>query len=148
MLSHHDPSTVYLGGDRLFKSTTRGDTWTASPDLSRAIGRNDRPIMGVAGTAPMASKHDGAASFSNIVTIGESRPHIREALGSSVTLPEADDMSAAVRRAFASASPGQTVVLAPACASFDMFRDYAERGRVFKQEVRKLQDEWSTTREQ
>ena len=72
MLSHHDPSTVYLGGDRLFKSTTRGDTWTASPDLTKNIGRNDRPIMGVAGTAPMASKHDGAASYSNIITIGES----------------------------------------------------------------------------
>jgi UDP-N-acetylmuramoylalanine--D-glutamate ligase len=61
---------------------------------------------------------------------------------------EAEDMSAAVRTAFASASPGRTVVLAPACSSFDMFRDYAERGRVFKQEVRKLQEEWSTTREQ
>ncbi len=71
-LSHHDPNTVYLGGDRLFKSTTRGDTWMASPDLTRNIGRNDRPIMGVAGTAPMASKHDGAASYSNIVTLGES----------------------------------------------------------------------------
>ena len=44
----------------------------ASPDLTKNIGRNDRPIMGVAGTAPMASKHDGAASYSNIVTIGES----------------------------------------------------------------------------
>jgi photosystem II stability/assembly factor-like uncharacterized protein len=72
MLSHHDPSTIYLGGDRLFKSTTRGDAWTASPDLTRNIGRNDRPLMGVAGSAPMASKHDGAASYSNIVTIGES----------------------------------------------------------------------------
>jgi photosystem II stability/assembly factor-like uncharacterized protein len=72
ILSPHDPSTVYLGGDRLFRSTTRGDSWTASPDLTRNIGRNDRPIMGVAGTAPMASKHDGAASFSNIVTVGES----------------------------------------------------------------------------
>ena len=83
-----------------------------------------------------------------VVSIGEARPLIREALGSAVTLYEADDMSAAVRQAFASASPGQTVVLAPACSSFDMFRDYAERGRVFKQEVRKLQEEWSTTREQ
>jgi hypothetical protein len=72
MLSHHDPSTVYLGGDRLFKSTTRGDTWSASADLTKNIGRNDRPIMGVAGIAPMASKHDGAASYSNIVTIDES----------------------------------------------------------------------------
>jgi UDP-N-acetylmuramoylalanine--D-glutamate ligase len=83
-----------------------------------------------------------------VVSIGESRPLIREALGSTVPLYEADDMSSAVRRAFASASPGQTVVLAPACSSFDMFRDYAERGRVFKQEVRKLEEEWSTTRQQ
>jgi photosystem II stability/assembly factor-like uncharacterized protein len=72
ILSPHDPNTVYLGGDRLFRSETRGDTWTASPDLTRNIGRNDRPIMGVTGGAPMASKHDGAASYSNIVTIGES----------------------------------------------------------------------------
>ena len=83
-----------------------------------------------------------------VVSIGEAKPLIRSALGSAVPLHEAEDMSSAVRQAFASASPGQTVVLAPACSSFDMFRDYAERGRVFKQEVRKLQEEWSTTREQ
>jgi photosystem II stability/assembly factor-like uncharacterized protein len=72
ILSPHDPNTVYLGGDRVFKSTNRGDTWTASPDLTNNIGRNDRAIMGVPGTAPMASKHDGAASYSNVITIGES----------------------------------------------------------------------------
>ena len=72
VLSHHNPDVIYLGGERLFKSTNRGDTWSASADLSSNIGRNDRPIMGVDGKAPMASKHDGAASYSNIVTIGES----------------------------------------------------------------------------
>ena len=72
ILSPHNPRTIYLGGDRLFRSYDRGDTWMASPDLTNNIGRNDRPIMGVAGTAPMASKHDGAASYSNIVTISES----------------------------------------------------------------------------
>ena len=92
--------------------------------------------------APLAER--GAT----VVTIGESRALIREALASAVPVHEVEDMSSAVRRAFASASPGQTVVLAPACSSFDMFRDYAERGRVFKQEVRKLQEEWNTTREQ
>ena len=45
-------------------------------------------------------------------------------------------MGDAVRRAFALARPGGVVLLAPACASFDMFRDYAERGRAFKDEVR------------
>jgi photosystem II stability/assembly factor-like uncharacterized protein len=72
ILSPHNPRTIYLGGDRLFRSYNRGETWVASPDLTNNIGRNDRPIMGVAGTAPMASKHDGAASYSNIVTISES----------------------------------------------------------------------------
>jgi photosystem II stability/assembly factor-like uncharacterized protein len=72
VLSPHNPRTVYLGGDRLFRSYDRGDTWMASDDLTKNIGRNDRPIMEVEGSAPMASKHDGAASYSNIVTIGES----------------------------------------------------------------------------
>lgn len=83
-----------------------------------------------------------------VVAIGESRPLIAEALRGHVALHEAADMSSAVRTAFASAAPGGTVVLAPACSSFDMFRDYAERGRVFKQEVRRLQEEWNVTREQ
>ena len=72
ILSPHNPRTIFLGGDRLFRSYDRGDTWMASTDLTRNVGRNDRPIMGVPGTAPMASKHDGAASYSNIVTVGES----------------------------------------------------------------------------
>ena len=72
ILSPHNSRTIYLGGDRLFRSYDRGDTWVASPDLTKNIGRNDRPILGIEGSAPMASKHDGAASYSNIVTIGES----------------------------------------------------------------------------
>jgi UDP-N-acetylmuramoylalanine--D-glutamate ligase len=91
---------------------------------------------------PLASRH------ATVIAIGESRPLIAQALGGRVALHEASDMSAAVRTAFASAAPGGTVVLAPACASFDMFRDYAARGHVFKQEVRRLQEEWNVTREQ
>jgi len=71
-LSPHNPSTIYLGGERLFKSMDRGNTWVMSEDLTRNIGRNDRPIMEVDGKAPMASKHDGAAAYSNVVTISES----------------------------------------------------------------------------
>jgi UDP-N-acetylmuramoylalanine--D-glutamate ligase len=88
------------------------------------------------------------ARRATVIAIGESRPLIRAALGPSVPVHDAADMSSAVRSAFAATSPGGTVVLAPACASFDMFRDYAERGRVFKQEVRKLEEEWRSTREQ
>jgi UDP-N-acetylmuramoylalanine--D-glutamate ligase len=83
-----------------------------------------------------------------VVAIGEARPLIHQALAASLTVIDADGMADAVRRAFAAASPGGTVVLAPACASFDMFRDYAERGRVFKREVRQMAESWSTMREQ
>jgi UDP-N-acetylmuramoylalanine--D-glutamate ligase len=89
-----------------------------------------------------------ASRGATVVAIGEARPLIREALSAKVDVREAGDMSAAVRTAFALASPSRTVVLAPACASFDMFRDYAERGRVFKQEVLRLGEEWRTMREQ
>jgi UDP-N-acetylmuramoylalanine--D-glutamate ligase len=89
-----------------------------------------------------------AARHAAVVAIGEARPAIRAALGDALAVHEAADMTAAVRTAFASAAPGGTVVLAPACASFDMFRDYAERGRVFKQEVLRLREEWNGTREQ
>jgi UDP-N-acetylmuramoylalanine--D-glutamate ligase len=83
-----------------------------------------------------------------VVAIGDARPLIRAALADALPVHDAADMTAAVRTAFTSASPGGVVVLAPACASFDMFRDYAERGRIFKQEVRRLEESWTTTREQ
>ena len=89
-----------------------------------------------------------AARRATVVAMGEARPLITAALGSACAVYEAADMAAAVRTAFACASPGRTVVLAPACASFDMFRDYADRGRVFKQQVRRLAEEWTTMREQ
>jgi UDP-N-acetylmuramoylalanine--D-glutamate ligase len=103
----------------------------------RFKGGDFRDLLG-----PLQSRH------ATVVAIGESRPLIADAFGGQLGVHEADDMSTAVRTAFASASPGHTVVLAPACASFDMFRDYAERGRVFKQEVLRLAEEWNVMREQ
>jgi UDP-N-acetylmuramoylalanine--D-glutamate ligase len=89
-----------------------------------------------------------AARAATVVAIGEAAPLILEALAGRVPVLEAGDMRGAVRKAFAAAPPGGAVVLAPACASFDMFRDYAERGRIFKQEMLKLESEWNVTREQ
>ncbi len=88
------------------------------------------------------------ARRATVVAIGEAAGLIRDALSTRVTVRDAADMRAAVRTAFTAAAPGRAVVLAPACASFDMFRDYAERGRLFKQEVQRLAEEWSSTREQ
>jgi UDP-N-acetylmuramoylalanine--D-glutamate ligase len=83
-----------------------------------------------------------------VVAIGESRQRIVAALAGTVPVHEAADMRSAVRQAFTSAAPGSTVLLAPACSSFDMFQDYAERGRIFKQEAESLELEWNDRREQ
>jgi UDP-N-acetylmuramoylalanine--D-glutamate ligase len=76
-----------------------------------------------------------------VVAIGEATPLIREALEDVVPVHAAATLSEAVRQAFGLASEGGAVVLTPACASFDMFRDYAERGEVFKKEVMRLAEE-------
>jgi UDP-N-acetylmuramoylalanine--D-glutamate ligase len=76
-----------------------------------------------------------------VFAIGEARERVRDALGDVAPVLECATLGAAVEQAFAAAVAGDTVVLAPACSSFDMFRDYAERGRVFKAEVARLVQE-------
>ena len=83
-----------------------------------------------------------------VVTLGEARGRIRDALGAVVRVVETESLTDAVRVAYGLASPGGTVLLAPACASLDMFRDYAERGRVFTREVAQLEEETGEKREQ
>jgi UDP-N-acetylmuramoylalanine--D-glutamate ligase len=73
-----------------------------------------------------------------VVTIGEAGPLLRDALGDLLRVEHADGFAAAIERAYELAKPSGVVLLAPACASFDMFRDYAERGRRFKEEVENL----------
>jgi UDP-N-acetylmuramoylalanine--D-glutamate ligase len=73
-----------------------------------------------------------------VVAIGEARPLVRAALEDVVPVHEATTFSEAIARAAELAKPSGVVLLAPACASFDMFRDYAERGRTFKEIVRAL----------
>jgi hypothetical protein len=71
-LSPHNPRLVYAGGNKLFRSLDRGDTWTATIDLTKQIDRNTLPIMGVPGKDPMASKHDGYTGYGYVVTVAES----------------------------------------------------------------------------
>jgi len=81
-----------------------------------------------------------AARRATVIVIGEARDRIVAALGEDVAVHAAADMASAVRQAFAAAAPGSTVLLAPACSSFDMFTDYAARGRAFKEEVQRLRN--------
>ncbi|MCI0407717.1 MAG: UDP-N-acetylmuramoyl-L-alanine--D-glutamate ligase [Acidobacteria bacterium] len=73
-----------------------------------------------------------------LILIGQAAGKLRSQLDGACPMQEAASLEEAVRRAAAAASPGEVVLLSPACASFDMFADFEERGRVFKEAVRRL----------
>jgi UDP-N-acetylmuramoylalanine--D-glutamate ligase len=73
-----------------------------------------------------------------VLAIGEARELVGAALGDTVPVDPCSSLREAVERAHAAARTGDVVLLAPACSSFDMFADYADRGRAFKAEVRRL----------
>jgi UDP-N-acetylmuramoylalanine--D-glutamate ligase len=75
-----------------------------------------------------------------VVAIGDAADAVAKAISPVVTVERAGSMRDAVERAYAMARPDGVVLLAPACASFDWYRDYAERGRDFKQEVARLKE--------
>jgi UDP-N-acetylmuramoylalanine--D-glutamate ligase len=79
-----------------------------------------------------------AARGRAVIAMGEAAPLVREALADLLPVIDASSMREAVERGYEAARPDGVVLLAPACASFDWFRDYAERGRVFKEEVERL----------
>ena len=68
----------------------------------------------------------------------EAKPLVRDALAGAVDVRDAASLEEAVENAFALAQPSGVVLFAPACSSFDMFADYAERGRKFKEHVARL----------
>jgi len=73
-----------------------------------------------------------------VVLIGEDAEKIERVIADVVPVYRADSMQQAVIRAAEISNPGDCVLLSPACASFDMFKNFEERGAVFESEVRKL----------
>ena len=73
-----------------------------------------------------------------LVLIGEDADNIETQLSGSAEIIRADSLDDSVSKGFAAALPGDSLLLAPACASFDMFRSFEERGDVFKTAVRNL----------
>jgi UDP-N-acetylmuramoylalanine--D-glutamate ligase len=71
-----------------------------------------------------------------LILIGEAKKKIRDALvGSDILIEEAATMQEAVSLAIGVAKEGEVIILSPMCSSFDMFRDYKERGEVFRRAV-------------
>ncbi len=114
------------------------------------VGATVAAVRGVPGQVVLIAGGDGKgqdfsplrSALANkaraVVLIGRDAPLIAAALGDSVPLQAAADMTAAVTTAAQWAQPGDSVLLSPACASFDMFSGYEERGAVFAAAVRRL----------
>jgi UDP-N-acetylmuramoylalanine--D-glutamate ligase len=109
---------------------------------ARSIESFDRVVAIIGGKYKGGNFEDLAAPLRTrgrgVVAIGEAKPRVRDALSNVVAFAEADSMRDAVRQAFEMAKPNGVVLLAPACSSFDMFVDYADRGRAFKEAVAAL----------
>jgi photosystem II stability/assembly factor-like uncharacterized protein len=72
-VSAHDHNTIYYGGNYLFKSTDRGDSWTRlSGDLTTGVDRNKLPILGKMPDKNTLSRHDGVEEYPTITTLSES----------------------------------------------------------------------------
>jgi UDP-N-acetylmuramoylalanine--D-glutamate ligase len=71
----------------------------------------------------------------SVYTIGAAAEKIRSQIHGATTVVSSGTIDAAVKQAAATAQPGDIVLLAPACASFDQFQNYEHRGRVFKELV-------------
>ncbi len=83
-----------------------------------------------------------------MVLIGQARPLIKKALGDLAPAYETKTLPEAVEKAYELATEGDTVLLSPACSSFDMFTNFEERGEIFKKSVlelkRKMEQKWKT----
>jgi len=75
-----------------------------------------------------------------VVLIGEARARLRSLLNGSPTVTERETLEEAVQAAAELAGPGSTVLFSPACASFDMFRNFEERGRHFKEIIARMRN--------
>ena len=72
VISPHNNRTIYFAGNRVFRSTDRGNTWTWSDDLTKDQDRERLPIMGALPDKTTLSRHDGVETFGQIVTFAES----------------------------------------------------------------------------
>lgn len=136
----HRLETVRLREGVLFVNDSKATTIAA---LARSLESFTEPIVLIAG-----GRYKGG-DFSDLcdsirrrvkaaILLGEAQPVIRKALEGATLLMDARSLGEAVRLAGEKAISGDVVLLAPACSSLDMFRDFEDRGRQFKEAVHGL----------
>jgi len=141
-VEHRTEFVRELRGVRFYndsKATSVDATLKALEALAEGDGRTVVIMGGRGKNAPYAPLEDIIKkSVRAVVVIGEDADRISDELSHVARIVRAGDMEEAVAVAFATAESGDNVLLAPACASYDMFRTYEHRGQVFKETVANL----------
>lgn len=124
------------------------DSKATNPDATlKALQSLHEPVILVAGGSEKNLDLSPLrfSKIKGVVLLGQTREKLVDVFSflPKGTLHLADNMNEAVRRAFSMAKPGETVLLSPACASLDMFRDAEERGEQFQEAVKRIKDEES-----
>lgn len=142
-LGHRTALVAEIGGVRYYddsKGTNVGASVAALTGLREpkaVLIAGGRDKLGAYDPLVAALREKGRA----LVLIGEAAPRIADAAAGVLPIARASSMREAVRAARELALPGDAVLLSPACSSFDMFRDYKDRGDAFARAVRELGEE-------
>jgi UDP-N-acetylmuramoylalanine--D-glutamate ligase len=131
-----------FGGLTFVNDSKATNPASAAPALSAYPANPSRRVHWIVGGLPKGDDLDECSpGFPNVAaayTIGEAGPRFAEILEPAMPVERCEMLCEAVQRAIAAARPGDVVLLSPACASFDQFKDYEARGETFRQIVAEL----------
>ncbi|HNX81646.1 MAG TPA: Mur ligase family protein [Candidatus Omnitrophota bacterium] len=139
-LAHRMEEVARIGSVRFINDSKA----TVAESTVAALRTVQTPVILIAGGRHKGVAYEtilGAArnKVKEVIAIGEAKDLITKALAAELVVSQAQTLEEAVRRAFAKARAGDTILLSPMCSSFDMFRNYEERGDAFKTIVLDLQ---------
>ena len=141
-LPHRMERVAEAGGVLYINDSKATNPASAAPALAAFPPRPEKRIHWIVGGLPKSDNLDECAPFfGNIAaayTIGDAGPRFAELLAPYMPVQRSEMMCEAIRQAIDAAHPGDVVMLSPACASFDQFRDYEARGDSFRQIVEAL----------
>jgi UDP-N-acetylmuramoylalanine--D-glutamate ligase len=141
-LPHRMEEVAEVDGVR-FVNDSKGTNIEA---LKSALESYDRPVVLIAGGRAKQNEYMSLVPLvkervKKMIVIGEEAEQLEKAFGGLTEIENAGtDFRWAIRSARESAEPGDVVLLSPACASFDMFRDYADRGDQFRDCVKSMME--------